>query len=48
MYDVSETYELKLAKQYLMSPYFEKKIRGMAAFKDLFCKIRNGHSYTPT
>ena len=33
VYEVSETYELLIAKKYLTSPFFEKRIRGMSEFK---------------
>ena len=41
VYEVSETYELRIAQKYLMSPFFDKKIRGMAEFKDIFNKVEN-------
>ena len=36
VYEVSETYELRIAKKYLTCPFFEKRIRGMAEFKEIF------------
>ena len=46
VYEISEMYELRVAQKYLMSPYFDKKIRGMADFKEIFQKIdkSNRHS----
>lgn len=41
VYERSETYELRIAKKYLTCPYFEKRIKGMAEFKDIFNKVRN-------
>lgn len=41
IFEVSETYELKIAQKYLMSPFFDKKIRGMADFKEIFNKVEN-------
>ena len=41
VYEVSETYELRIAQKLLMCPYFDKKIRGMADFKDIFIKVDN-------
>ena len=41
VYEVSETYELRIAQKFLMSPFFDKKIRGMAEFKDIFNKVEN-------
>lgn len=41
VYEISETYELRIAQKYLMSPFFDKKIRGMAEFKDIFNKVEN-------
>jgi len=46
VYEVSETYELRIAQKYLMSPFFDKKIRGMAEFKDIFNKVENRQRYT--
>ena len=46
VYEVSETYELKLAQKYLMSPFFDKKIRGMADFKEIFNKVENKRRFT--
>jgi hypothetical protein len=43
--EVSEIYELRIAKKYLTSPFFEKKIRGMAEFKDIFIKVQNKNNY---
>ena len=45
---VSETQELRIAQKLLMSPFFDKKIRGMAEFKDIFIKIENRKRYTDT
>lgn len=39
-------YELRLAQKYLMSAYFEKKIRGMSEFKEIFTKIDNSSRYS--
>ena len=39
VYEVSETYELRIAKKYLTCPFFEKRIRGMAEFKEIFVKV---------
>lgn len=39
VYEISEMYELRVAQKYLMSPFFDKKIRGMAEFKDIFIKV---------
>ena len=44
VYEVSETYELRIAQKYLMSPFFDKKIRGMAEFKDIFDRVENRQS----
>ena len=43
--EVSEIYELRIAKKYLTSPYFEKKIRGMAEFKEIFTKVQNKNNF---
>ena len=45
VYEVSETYELKIAQKLLFSPFFDKKIRGMAEFKEIFTKIENQRRY---
>ena len=45
VYEVSETFELGIAKKLLMSPFFDKKIRGMAEFKDIFIKVENRKRY---
>lgn len=34
--EISETYELIIAKKYLTCPFFEKRIRGIAEFKEIF------------
>ncbi len=44
--EISETYELILAKKYLTCPFFEKRIRGMAEFKEIFGKVQNAKNYT--
>lgn len=31
-----------------MSPFFDKKIRGMAEFKDIFNKVENRSRYSDT
>ena len=36
---ISETFELKIAFQYLKSPFFELRIRGMNDFKHVFGKV---------
>ena len=46
VYEVSETYELRIAKKYLTSPFFEKRIRGMSEFKDIFIKVENSQQYS--
>lgn len=38
---IQETYELKIAKQQLKSSYFERRIRGMSDFKEIFKKVNN-------
>ena len=45
MHEISETYELIIAHKYLMSPFFDKKIRGMAEFKEVFNKVENSQRY---
>lgn len=45
VYEVSETYELRIAKKYLTCPFFEKRIRGMAEFKEIFVKVENSNNY---
>lgn len=45
VYEISETYELKIAQKLLMSPFFDKKIRGMADFKEIFVKVENRQRY---
>jgi len=46
VYEVSETYELRIAQKLLMSPYFDKKIRGVADFKDIFIRVDNRQRYS--
>ena len=46
VYEVSETYELRIAHKYLLSPFFDKKIQGMAEFKDIFNKVENRQRYS--
>jgi len=46
VFEISETYELRIAQKYLMSPFFDKKIRGMAEFKDIFNKVENRQRFT--
>ena len=45
VFEVSETYELRIAQKLLMSPFFDKKIRGMAEFKDIFTKVENRQNF---
>jgi len=45
-YEISETYELIFAKKYLTSSFFEKRIRGMAEFKDIFAKVQTSNNHT--
>jgi hypothetical protein len=45
--EISETYELRIAKKYLTSPFFEKRIRGMAEFKEMFSKVQNSAQNEP-
>lgn len=35
-----------MAKKYLTCPFFEKRIRGMAEFKEIFGKVQNAKNYT--
>lgn len=44
--EISETYELIIAKKYLQSPFFEKRIRGMAEFKEIFGRVQNTCQHT--
>jgi len=44
---ISETFELKIAFQYLKSPFFELRIRGMNDFKHVFGKVQNKATITP-
>jgi hypothetical protein len=46
VYEVSETYELRIAKKYLTCPYFEKRIRGIAEFRDIFVKVENSNNHS--
>ena len=46
VYEVSETFELRIAKKYLTSPFFEKRIRGMSEFRDIFIKVENSQQYS--
>lgn len=46
VYEVSETYELRIAQKYLFSPFFDKKIQGMAEFKEIFNKVENRQRFT--
>lgn len=41
---ISENMELKIAFQYLKSPFFELKIRGMNDFKSIFGKVQNRYN----
>lgn len=43
---ISENMELKIALQYLKSPFFELKIRGMNDFKQIFSKVQNRQNNT--
>lgn len=40
-FEVLETYELEIAKRFLMCPYFEKRIKGMKEFKFIQEKVLN-------
>jgi hypothetical protein len=46
VYEISEMYELKIAQKYLMSPFFEKRIKGMSEFKEIFLKVDNAQRFT--
>ena len=46
VYEVSEIWELRIAKKYLTCPFFEKRIRGMAEFKEIFAKVETTRMYT--
>ena len=46
MYEISEMYELRIAQKYLMSPFFEKRIKGMSEFKDIFVKVDHSQRYS--
>jgi hypothetical protein len=43
--EVLEIYALMIAKKYLICPFFEKKIRGMAEFKEIFMKVQNKNNH---
>lgn len=36
---ISETYELRIALKLLKCPFFERKLRGMTEFKEMFRRI---------
>ena len=38
---ISELYELKIALKLLKCPFFERKLRGMTEFKEMFRRIEN-------
>ena len=47
LYQVLELLELEIAKRFLLSPYFEKRIKGMQEFRFIQEKILNRVARTP-
>jgi hypothetical protein len=40
-FQMSELYDMDLSRRFLLSPFFEKRIRGMKEFKNVQEKIQN-------
>ncbi len=38
---MAELYELMVAEKYLRCPFFEKRVKGMNEFKEIYCKVQN-------
>jgi len=45
-FEITEIYELEVAKRLLICPYFEKRIKGMKEFKNIQEKIFNAINKT--